>query len=139
MKTPLLDNSLFRISYENTSGLGSSGAEKAPVMILEPKNSENFYLKGGKPELRYKFSITAGNLADAKIAAVPMQRYKGIAVKPKPAVTLNGVKLKEGLDFEYVYTNNGGPGQANVSIAPIAGSREFTLSGSAPFAEFLIR
>ena len=138
-KTPLLDNSLFRISYENTSGLGSSGAEKAPVMILEPKNSENFDLKGGKPELRYKFSITAGNLADAKIAAVPMQRYKGIAVKPKPAVTLNGVKLKEGLDFEYVYTNNGGPGQANVSIAPIAGSREFTLSGSAPFAEFLIR
>ncbi len=40
------------------------------------------------------------------IDSVPQQTYTGSAIEPKPAVTYNGVALKENVDFVYNWDNN---------------------------------
>lgn len=80
-----------------------------------------------------------GDLSEAEIAAVPEQVYKGYSVTPKPKVTLNGARLKEGRDFVYTYSENDGYGVGTVSIEPVSGSSEYVLKGEAPRAIFVVR
>ena len=73
------------------------------------------------------------------IASVPAQSYKGVRVTPKPAVTFNGAKLKEGRDFVYVYSDNDGYGVGSVSIKPVSQRSNYELTGNAPRVYFVIK
>ncbi len=73
------------------------------------------------------------------IADVSVQKFNGKAVRPKPAVTLNDVKLKEGRDFNYVYGQNLAPGCGNITIEAVEGNENFVLNGQSPSVSFLIK
>ena len=117
-------------------GISDAGAK----LTIKPKKPENFYFPDGQQTtLEYRYSIVKGNLADAKIAAVSNQSYKGVRATPKPAVTFNGAKLKEGSDFLYVYSDNDRYGVGSVSIKPVSTRSDYELTGSAPMISFVIK
>ncbi len=126
----------FTVKYQNNKDISKNGAK----LTIKPKKMENFWVAQGQPTaLEYSYSIVKGDLANAVIAAVPAQSYKGVRVTPKPAVTFNGVKLKEGRDFVYVYYDNDGYGVGSVSIKPVSARSCFELNGEAPEVYFLIK
>ncbi len=137
--TPLISNSAFNISFENTGKIASATDKDAPQMILAPKDSKNCVIAGGKEELVYKFNIVPGDLSKAEIASVSVQTLRGKAVRPKPAVTLNGAKLKEGRDFNYIYNQNTAPGYGSVTLELVDNNTNFVITGQAPSAVFLIK
>lgn len=51
------------------------------------------------------------------IAAVADQTFTGAAITPAPAVSLDGVTLKAGTDYELSYANNVGIGTATITAA----------------------
>ncbi|MCR5267673.1 MAG: hypothetical protein K6E16_04080 [Lachnospiraceae bacterium] len=126
----------FALGYANNKEISNAGA----TLTVKPKKLDNFYVEDGQPTtLTYRFSIVEGDLADAEIAAVSEQSYKGVRVTPKPAVTLYGTKLKEGVDFVYVYSDNEGYGIGTVSIAPVSENPSYKLYGKAPSVQFVIK
>ncbi len=137
--TPQIANKVFDISFENTGSIASATDKEAPKMILALNNTKNCIISGGKEELVYKFNIVAGDLSKAVIADVSVQKFNGKAVRPKPAVTLNDVKLKEGRDFNYVYGQNLAPGCGNITIEAVEGNENFVLNGQSPSVSFLIK
>jgi hypothetical protein len=136
---PVLKNKMFTTEYRDTTEIAKADDASAPTMILKPKDMKNFAAPDGKTQLEYRFNILPGDLTKAEIARVSVQTYKGAAVKPRPAVKLNGVSLKEGRDFSYVYNDNMAPGRGRVMVEPVKGNTKFVLNGTSPEAGFLIR
>lgn len=82
--------------------------------------------------LAKQFEIVA-DLADAQIAPIPAQQYKGgEPVKPELTVTLGERKLNENFDYTVTYSNNTERGTATATIYPVAGSM-FTGSQTVTF------
>lgn len=133
---PELNTKDFTVKYSNNKNISDAGAK----LTIKPKKPDNFYITDGQPmTLEYRYSIVKGDLVSAKIAAVSDQSYKGVRVTPKPAVTLNGTKLKEGSDFLYVYSDNDRYGVGSVSIKPVSGRSNYELTGNAPKVYFVIK
>ncbi len=133
---PELNIKDFTVIHSNNKNVSDAGAK----LTIKPKKSGNVYLTDGQlPSLEYRYSIVKGNLADAKIASVSDQNYKGVKVTPKPTVTLNRAKLKEGRDFLYVYSDNDRYGVGSVSIKPVSTRSDYELTGSAPMISFVIK
>lgn len=131
-----LSTKAFSVRYLNNKDISDAGAS----FILKPKKADNFYIgKNLSGSLEYKYSIVKGDLSKAVIKPVPPQVYKGCLVTPKPAVSLNGARLKEGRDFVYVYEDNDGYGIGSVSIKPAGGDPGYVLKEEAFKVPFVIR
>ena len=52
----------------------------------------------------------------AKIESIPNQKYTGKVITPTIKVTVDSKELKNGTDYELVYSNNVNPGEAKVRI-----------------------
>ena len=76
------------------------------------------------------YAEKAESISGAKVAAISDAAYTGEAITPKPAVTLEGKTLLEGLDYTLSYKNNTAVGTATVTIT---GCRKYTGSVSASF------
>lgn len=64
-------------------------------------------------------SLNATSIADAKINKVTNKKYTGKEIVPTPTLTLNGQKLKRGVDFRYIYSNNTAIGTATIKAKGI--------------------
>lgn len=80
-------------------------------------------------ELSRTFEIVPPSLENAKVK-VADQVYTGEALEPEPTVTLGGVTLTAGEDFEASYSNNVDPGTATVRVTGIG---NYTGSASGTF------
>ena len=65
------------------------------------------------------FAIIAKNIADVQISEIRPQIYTDTAVTPEVSVKYNGVKLKEGKDYQLSYENNNSAGTGTVKIKGI--------------------
>lgn len=65
------------------------------------------------------FAIVAKNIADVQISEIRPQIYTDTAVTPEVSVKYNGVKLKEGKDYQLSYENNNSAGTGTVKIKGI--------------------
>lgn len=74
---------------------------------------------------------TAGTLGFARIAGLESRTYTGSAIEPKPAVSVGGVALAEGVDYRLSYQDNVNAGTATVTVV---GMGFYTGSASATFA-----
>lgn len=131
-----LNNKVFSIKYTNNKKISEEGAR----FILKPKKLSNFSVAKDQPvKLEYKYGIVKGDLSEASIAAVSAQTYKGLKVTPRPAVKLNGTRLKEGRDFVFEYADNEACGIGHLSIKPVDGDSCYELKGEAPKKYFIIK
>lgn len=64
----------------------------------------------------YNFVIAPKSIAGAVVADVADVVYTGSAFEPTPAVTVDGVALVAGADFDYAYENNTAIGTATVKV-----------------------
>lgn len=67
----------------------------------------------------YSFRFHNGVMEDIKyvsIGSIDYKHYTGKAIKPKPKLTYQGRKLKNGTDYTLSYTNNKKPGTATVTV-----------------------
>lgn len=65
------------------------------------------------------FAIIAKNITDVQISEIRPQIYTDTAVTPEVSVKYNGVKLKEGKDYQLSYENNNSAGTGTVKIKGI--------------------
>ncbi|MBR3328214.1 MAG: BspA family leucine-rich repeat surface protein [Atopobiaceae bacterium] len=77
------------------------------------------------------FQITATPLSNAQIVPIAAQTYTGSAIAPKPRVTLNGIALREGIDYTLSYKNNVNAGTASVTVT---GNGNYTGTKTVTFA-----
>jgi len=70
------------------------------------------------------------DIKTAKIAAIPDQTYTGAALTPAVTVTLDGVNLKNGIDYIVSYEKNTNEGTASVTVT---GQGTYTGSVKANF------
>ena len=73
----------------------------------------------------------AAQLSAGDVADVPEQEWTGRPVEPKPAVSVDGVGLVEGTDFDYSWINNTDEGTATVVVT---GKGAYTGQVSKEFA-----
>ena len=59
-------------------------------------------------------SLNATSISTAKFSSVKNRTYTGKAIQPVPTLTLNGEKLKKGVDYRLVYSNNKNVGTATI-------------------------
>lgn len=96
----------YNLTYENNVNVGT-----ATVIV-------NF--KGNySGERRVNFNITARNLTNDNVtlSEIDKQIYTGVAIEPKPTITVGDIMLIENTDYTFSYTNNIGIGTATVEIA----------------------
>ena len=61
------------------------------------------------------------SIRGAKVTGLSAQTYTGKAIKPRPTVRVDGVKLRRGTDYKLSYKNNKAVGKATVIIKGING------------------
>ena len=99
--------------------------------------------KDGKLVLGEK-AAQVEDISSAEVAEIPAVTYDGQPKKPEPVVTLDGVKLTAGKDFNYSYRNNTNAGEdATVFISgiiPYTGQirKTFTINPLAIDADSII-
>ncbi len=65
------------------------------------------------------FVILTRDISEAEIKDIDEQKYTGSAVTPKVRVTYNGKALREGTDYNVVYSNNTSVGTAKATLTGI--------------------
>lgn len=86
---------------------------------------------GDHASVKYRSTMTKGNLADAQIDAIPAQTYTGQPLTPQPVVRLDGQKLTLNVDYTLSYSNNIEAGTATVTVTGIGyyeGSKNATFT-----------
>ena len=76
------------------------------------KVSSNTYLS----TVDYYFRLGVKSVKNAKVTAVGNKTYTGKAIKPSPAVKVDGVKLEKGTDYTISYSDNKQIGTAKITI-----------------------
>ncbi|MBR1662846.1 MAG: hypothetical protein IJ696_00775 [Ruminococcus sp.] len=64
----------------------------------------------------YYFRLGVKSVKNAKVTAVGNKTYTGKAIKPSPAVKVDGVKLEKGTDYTISYSDNKQIGTAKITI-----------------------
>lgn len=72
--------------------------------------------------LTTEFEILPRSLTDAHIAPIPSQTFisEETEIMPPLSVTVDGVSLKDGVDYEAEYEDNDAAGIASVTISPVS-------------------
>ena len=120
--TPL-DSSEYTVNY--SSGRKNAGTYSVTVTLTGNYTGEN----------SKNFVIAQQSVKEAEITlAKRTYTYSGKEFKPKVTVTLNGVTLKKGTDYNVIYTNNKAVGYGGVQIEGIGNYKSKSAKVS-----FLIR
>ena len=79
-----------------------------------------------------------------KIAALPKYYYTGSQIQPRPEVTVNGVLLREGVDYSLAYEENTKVGKGSVTVIGnpekgYIGSRKLNITILPKWLQWLFR
>ena len=67
-------------------------------------------------EQKIEFYINSTSLSSVSVSGLKAVAFSGKPVTPKPVVKLGKVTLKEGVDYDLMYSNNYAPGTARVRV-----------------------
>ena len=94
----------YTVEYENNVAKGTA------TIYVDGKGFYDSWAEG-------TFSIVDHiALSQCSISRISNQYYTGSALKPKPTVSYDGKKLREGVDYTLTYSKNKAIGKATVSI-----------------------
>ena len=122
----LVEGTDYTVAYENNV---NAGEDTAKAIVTGMGNYS------GTREITFSIAKKSLKEADVVIEPVGVQAYTGKAIEPKPTVTLGDYELKEGVDFEYYYSNNVeiGTNKAKVGIRAKEGGN-FQLTKEVTFS-----
>ncbi len=101
---PLARNEDFRVRYTDNVNVGTAAAKVSGINDYKMFTST------------VHFAIISRNISEAEIGSIADQSYKGGEVTPKVKVTYNGKTLREGTDYNVIYTSNDSAGTAKATI-----------------------
>ena len=101
---PLARNEDFRVRYTDNVNVGTATAKVSGINDYKMFTST------------VNFAIISRNISEAEIGSIADQSYKGGEVTPKVKVTYNGKTLREGTDYNVIYTSNESAGTAKATI-----------------------
>lgn len=92
-------------------------------------------------EVEYPAPAPKADVSQADIAVADV-KYTGVAMEPATTVTLNGISLKQGIDYIATYSDNVTPGTAEVAISGIGNytgttRKTFEIRASDVMTEFV--
>ena len=112
----------------NRNVTGAEGAARAAITIypINTMNLSNYIIA--------YFDIEPAHFEDCEVSLTRTTwAYTGEAVEPDVKVTLHGVELKAGVDYQVTYANNVEKGQASYVVTPLAnlsGGTSSPISGT---------
>ncbi len=110
---------------------GAVAGLSIPVQLQEGDNTIHFYNDTGAAPSIDRVGISKLDISDAQISlSQGSYVYNGKDCTPKATVTIRGVKLEEGVDFNVSYKGNRNAGTAQAVITGIGGC---TGTASKPF------
>ena len=95
---------------ENTGTLTAKGRGSATITATHKKVTTEVISK--------EVQVGAADLSQAVIGSIADQSYMGNEITPSISVTVNGVKLSQGTDYQLAYQNNVNAGEATVVVKP---------------------
>lgn len=98
---------------ENTGTLTAKGRGSATITATHKKATTEVISK--------EVQVGAADLSQAVIGSIADQSYMGNEITPSISVTVNGVKLSQGTDYQLAYQNNVDAGEATVVVKPASG------------------
>lgn len=125
----LSEGSEYTLSYENDTQPGT-----ATVTVSGQGNYTGTISKD--------YVITSADLSGAVVAEIPQQAENGLEIEPAVSVSLDGVALNAGEDYDVSYEDNVDPGRAAAVITGKNGytgsiRKEFTIVSGTIYAEKL--
>lgn len=107
----------YTVVYRNNVNLGSA--------VVDITGTGNY--KGTKSTA---FTVVKANIARAQVTAInPSYEQTGSEIEPVPVVTIDGVNLVKGADYEITYENNVNIGTATYTVTGI-GNYTGSISGT---------
>ena len=104
--TPLIKNKDYTVTYTNNKQAG-----KATVILTGRGN-----YAGTK---KVTFNIIGTSLKKAKVSKISAQTYNGLEQKPNVSLSVDGILLKNGTDYQIAYANNLHVGTGTITIKGI--------------------
>lgn len=98
---------------ENTGTLTAKGRGFATITATHKKVTTEVISK--------EVQVGVADLSQAVIGSIADQSYMGNEITPSISVTVNGVKLSQGTDYQLAYQNNVNAGEATVVVKPASG------------------
>ena len=98
---------------ENTGTLTAKGRGFATITATHKKVTTEVISK--------EVQVGVADLSQAVIGSIADQFYMGNEITPSISVTVNGVKLSQGTDYQLAYQNNVNAGEATVVVKPASG------------------
>lgn len=125
----LTEGADYTLTYENETQPGN-----ASVTVTAQGNYSGTITKS--------YVITSADLSKAVVAEIPQQTENGLELEPAVSVSLDGITLTAGEDYDAVYENNVDPGTATVTITGKNGyagecQAEFTIVSGTIWANSL--
>lgn len=119
----------YTLTYENETQPGN-----ASVTVTAQGNYTGTITKN--------YVIASADLSKAVVAVIPQQTETGLELEPSVSVSLDGIALTAGKDYDAVYENNVDPGTATVTITGKNGyvgevQAEFTIVSGTIWANSL--
>lgn len=104
--TPLIKNTDYTVTYMNNKEAG-----KATVVLSGIGD-----YAGTK---KVAFNIAGTSLKKAKVDKISVQTYNGLEQKPDVSLSVDGISLKNGTDYQITYANNLNAGTGTATIKGI--------------------
>ncbi len=108
----------YSVTYSNNTKIGT-----AHIYISGEGNYKN-------SETELTFEITKAKITAAVVGAIDDQEFTGKAIKPAFAVSVDGVALTAGVDFDVDYSDNIEAGKATITLT---GKNNYTGTKTASF------
>ena len=113
----------YTVSYSNNVNAGTATV----TITAKGKDARDYFYTGTASK---NFTIKSYALQDYYIAKIDDVTYTGVAHRPVPVVTWDGVTLENGKDYMVGYSHNVNAGTATVIVA---GMGNFTATASKDF------
>lgn len=104
---PLSRGDDFKVKYSNNINVGTATVKVSGINTYKMFSSI------------VNFTILTRNISEASISDIADQTYTGNEITPSLTVSFNGKTLREGKDYEVIYTNNTATGVAKATVTGI--------------------
>lgn len=104
--TPLIKNTDYTVTYMNNKEAGKATAVLSGIGDYAGTKKVTFYIAGT-------------SLKKAKINKISDQTYNGLEQKPNVSLSVDGISLRNGTDYQITYANNLNVGTGTVTIKGI--------------------
>ena len=104
---PLSKGEDFKVKYSDNINVGTATVKVSGINAYKMFSSI------------VNFAILTRDISEAEIDGIANQTYTGSEITPVLKITYNGKTLREGADYNVIYTNNVNPGKAKATVTGI--------------------